>query len=120
MQSENRGLQELALYVNAITRSGGGQGKSAGTAGGDGLPQGVLPPASDLGSSAPASRRGAASAGAPTPRAPGKKPPGRAAASVFRVPPSAERSSSCSALESSHMNWRQWPHGSATKRDGSI
>ena len=54
MQSEKRGLEELALYVNAITRSGGGQGKSSGTGGG-GAPQGVLPPASDLGSAAHAS-----------------------------------------------------------------
>lgn len=66
MQSENRGLQELALYVNAITRSGGGQGKSAGTAGGDGMPQGVLPPASDIGSSAHASMYGGGGAALPT------------------------------------------------------
>ena len=36
MQQEKRGLEELALYVNAITRSGGAVGKSSGTGGGGG------------------------------------------------------------------------------------
>lgn len=36
MQTEKRGLEELALYVNAITRGGGGMGKSSGISVGGG------------------------------------------------------------------------------------